>query len=199
MTIFNNLKLIPTVTVKSQDEAEVLAKILLKASLPIVELTLREGFSIDGMNTILNNESIFAGIGTITNVNDLENINYSKAKFLVSPGSNQKMIEQLHNKNVFIPGIETASEILVNKNLGVGVMKFFPAELLGGVKKLKAYLDVFPEIKFLCTGGINTSNYKDYLACQNVLAVGGSFVLPKKYITENDVDGGAQHLLKLKS
>ena len=52
MTIFNNLKLIPTVTVKSQDEAEVLAKILLKASLPIVELTLREGFSIDGMNTI---------------------------------------------------------------------------------------------------------------------------------------------------
>lgn len=63
MTIFNNFKLIPTVTVQSQDEAEVLAKILLKASLPIVELTLREGFSIDGMNTILNNESIFAGIG----------------------------------------------------------------------------------------------------------------------------------------
>jgi 2-dehydro-3-deoxyphosphogluconate aldolase/(4S)-4-hydroxy-2-oxoglutarate aldolase len=199
MTIFNNFKLIPTVTVQSQDEAEVLAKILLKASLPVVELTLREGFSIDGMNTILNNESIFAGIGTITNVNDLENINYSKAKFLVSPGSNQKMIEQLHNENVFIPGIETASEILINKNLGVGIMKFFPAELLGGVKKLKAYLDVFPEIKFLCTGGVNDSNYKDYLSCDNVLAVGGSFVLPQKYISEHDIDGGTQHLLKLKS
>ena len=52
------------------------------------------------------------------------------------------------------PGIETASEILVNKNMGIETMKFFPAELMGGTKKLKAYLDVFPKIKFLCTGGL---------------------------------------------
>ena len=199
MTIFNGHRLIPTVTVQSPDEADVLVKILLKAQLPIVELTLRQGFSVEAVNTLLDNENIFSGIGTITNSNDLDGIHYGKASFLVSPGSDQKVINQLNKEIAFIPGIETASEILVNKNMGIETMKFFPAELLGGIKKLKAYLDVFPEIKFLCTGGINTSNYKDYLACENVLAAGGSFVLPQKYISEHDVDGGAQHLLKLKS
>ena len=198
MTIFNGHRLIPTVTVQSLDEADVLVKILLKAELPIVELTLRQGFSIEAVNTLLDNENIFSGIGTITNYNDLDGIHYGKAIFLVSPGSDLKVINQLNKEIVFVPGIETASEILVNKNIGIETMKFFPAELLGGIKKLKAYLDVFPEVKFLCTGGINTANYKDYLACENVLAVGGSFVLPQKYITENDIDGGAQHLLQLK-
>ena len=199
MTIFNGHRLIPTVTVQSPEEADVLVKILLKAQLPIVELTLRQGFSVEAVNTLLGNENIFSGIGTITNSNDLDGIHYGKASFLVSPGSDQKVINQLNKEIAFIPGIETASEILVNKNMGIETMKFFPAELLGGTKKLKAYLDVFPEIKFLCTGGINTANYKDYLPCENVLAVGGSFVLPQKFISEHDVDGGAQHLLKLKS
>jgi 2-dehydro-3-deoxyphosphogluconate aldolase/(4S)-4-hydroxy-2-oxoglutarate aldolase len=199
MTIFNGHRLIPTVTVQSLDEAEVLVKILLKAELPIVELTLRQGFSVEAINALLGNENIFSGIGTIINSNDLDGIHYDKASFLVSPGSDQKVINQLNKEIAFIPGIETASEILVNKNMGIETMKFFPAELMGGVKKLKAYLDVFPEIKFLCTGGINTANYKDYLTCENVLAVGGSFVLPQKYISEHDIDGGALHLLKLKS
>ena len=198
MTIFNGHRLIPTVTVQSLDEADVLVKILLKAELPIVELTLRQGFSVEAINTLLDNENIFSGIGTITNPDDLDGIHYGKANFLVSPGTDQNVINQLNKEIAFIPGIETASEILVNKNMGIEIMKFFPAELLGGIKKLKAYLDVFPEIKFLCTGGINTANYKEYLTCENVLAVGGSFVLPQKYISEHDVDGGAQHLLKLK-
>jgi 2-dehydro-3-deoxyphosphogluconate aldolase/(4S)-4-hydroxy-2-oxoglutarate aldolase len=199
MTIFNGHRLIPTVTVQSLDEADVLVKILLKAQLPIVELTLRNGFSLEALNTLLDNENIFSGIGTITNSNDLDGIHYDKASFLVSPGSDQRVINQLNKEIALIPGIETASEILMNKNMGIQTMKFFPAELLGGTKKLKAYLDVFPKIKFLCTGGINASNYKEYLACENVLAVGGSFVLPQKFISEHDVDGGAQHLLKLKS
>ena len=199
MTIFNGHRLIPTVTVQSLDEADVLVKILLKAELPIVELTLRQGFSVEAINTLLGNENIFSGIGTITDSNDLDSIHYGKAGFLVSPGSDLKVINQLNKEIVFIPGIETASEILVNKNMGIETMKFFPAELMGGTKKLKAYLDVFPKIKFLCTGGINASNYKEYLACENVLAVGGSFVLPQKFISEHDVDGGAMHLLKLKS
>ena len=199
MTIFNGHRLIPTVTVQSLDEADVLVKILLKAELPIVELTLRQGFSVEAINALLGNENIFSGIGTITNPDDLDGIYYGKAGFLVSPGSDLKVINQFNKQIAFIPGIETASEILVNKNMGIEIMKFFPAELLGGIKKLKAYLDVFPEIKFLCTGGINTSNYKEYLTCENVLAVGGSFVLPQKYISEHDVDGGVQHLLKLKS
>ena len=199
MTIFNGHRLIPTVTVQSPEEADVLVKILLKAQLPIVELTLRQGFSVEAVNTLLGNENIFSGIGTITNSNDLDGIHYGNASFLVSPGSDQKVINQLNKEIAFIPGIETASEILVNKNMGIETMKFFPAELLGGTKKLKAYLDVFPKIKFLCTGGINASNYKEYLACENVLAVGGSFVLPQKFISEHDVDGGTQHLLKLKS
>ena len=67
MTIFNGHRLIPTVTVQSPDEADVLVKILLKAQLPIVELTLRQGFSVEAVNTLLDNENIFSGIGTITN------------------------------------------------------------------------------------------------------------------------------------
>ena len=96
MKIFNGHRLIPTVTVQSLDEADVLVKILLKAELPIVELTLRQGFSIEAVNSLLDNENIFSGIGTITNSNDLDSIHYGKAIFLVSPGSDLKVINQLN-------------------------------------------------------------------------------------------------------
>ncbi len=103
MTIFNGHRLIPTVTVQSLDEADVLVKILLKAELPIVELTLRQGFSVEAINTLLGNENIFSGIGTITNSNDLDSIHYGKAGFFVSPGTYQKEINQQNKEILFIP------------------------------------------------------------------------------------------------
>lgn len=199
MTIFSNHKLIPTVTIKSQAEADALKNILIHASHPIVELTLRTGFSVEAVNSLLNDSELTIGIGTLTSLGDLEGIDYKQADFFVSPGSDLSLIKKLNEVAPFVPGIETSSEIMLNKNAGISVMKFFPAELLGGTKKLQAYADVYPEIKFLCTGGVNTSNYKSYLACKNVAAVGGSFVLPEKYIHEYDIQGGCDYLLNLKS
>lgn len=199
MTIFSNHKLIPTVTIKSQAEADALKNILIHASHPIVELTLRSGFSVEAVNSLLNDSELTIGIGTLTDLSDLEGIDYKQADFFVSPGSDLSLIKQLNEVAPFVPGIETSSEIMLNKNAGISVMKFFPAELLGGTKKLQAYGDVYPEIMFLCTGGVNSTNYKSYLACKNVVAVGGSFVLPEKYMHECDIQGGSDYLLNLKS
>ena len=98
--------------------------------------------------------------------------------FIVSPGLMQHLHKDLQDfKIAFIPGVVTPSEIIEGMALGYNTFKFFPAELVGGIKMLKAYATLFPSVKFCPTGGINEHNFKDYLALPNVLSVGGSWVL----------------------
>ena len=79
-------------------------------------------------------------------------------------------------------------------SFGLDRLKFFPAEQSGGVEKLKSFNAVFPEISFMCTGGINLLNYKSYTELRNVFSVGGSFVLPKEFLMEDDLDEAIKYL-----
>jgi 2-dehydro-3-deoxyphosphogluconate aldolase/(4S)-4-hydroxy-2-oxoglutarate aldolase len=98
--------------------------------------------------------------------------------FIVSPGLTSDLAKALFESEIpFLPGAITPSEIISGQELGVNFFKFFPANLFGGLETLKAYSSVFKGVKFCPTGGINESNYQDFLKLENVVSVGGTWVL----------------------
>lgn len=180
-------KFLPTVTVSSLDEAESLCKILKLAKINSLEITLRSSVSSEAIEFISMDNEINLGIGTVLKTEQLIELENKKINFVVSPGYSDAVASYTReNKIIYIPGVETSTEIIKAYENGYKLLKFFPAELSGGIEKLNAIYSVFPDIKFLCTGGINLSNYQEYIKLPNVCALGGSFVLPKKLINEAD-------------
>ena len=112
------------------------------------------------------------------------------ARFIVSPGMTPRLLEAAERWPVpFLPGAATASEAMALSDLGYSVLKFFPAEAMGGAVALKALAAPLPEIHFCPTGGIDATNAATYLALPNVAAVGGSWVAPAKLAARQDWAG----------
>jgi 2-dehydro-3-deoxyphosphogluconate aldolase/(4S)-4-hydroxy-2-oxoglutarate aldolase len=188
-------KFLPTLSIGSLDEAKILSTILKSSNIKYVEITLRSSISVEGIEYIANQDNINLGIGTVLNSKQLLNLPIPNIKFVVSPGFVDDVADFCHKKNIqYIPGIETSSEIIKAQNNGYDLLKFFPSEFIGGAEKLKAFSSVFPEISFMCTGGINLSNYKKYMDLPNVCSLGGSFVLPREFIHENKISQAINHL-----
>ncbi|MEL0208418.1 MAG: bifunctional 4-hydroxy-2-oxoglutarate aldolase/2-dehydro-3-deoxy-phosphogluconate aldolase [Gammaproteobacteria bacterium] len=188
-------KFLPTLSIRSLDEAKILSAILKSSNIKYVEITLRSSISVEGIEYIANQDNINLGIGTVLNSKQLLNLPIPNIKFVVSPGFVDDVADFCHKKNIqYIPGIETSSEIIKAQNNGYDLLKFFPSEFIGGPEKLKALSSVFPKISFMCTGGINLSNYKKYMDLPNVCSLGGSFVLPREYIHENKISQAINHL-----
>ena len=186
---------IPTLTIKSLDEAVVLERIIQKTSINVVELTLREGYCLEGIDLLLNNKNIHVGLGTVYHPDQLDGINTDKIDFIVSPGFSLELYEfTQHERILYIPGIETASEIIKAINNNLMLLKFFPAEQAGGILKLKSFREVFKGVRFMCTGGINLENYKNYLNEPNVCSVGGSFILPRDFLNKDRVKEASNFL-----
>jgi len=188
-------KFLPTLSIGSLDEAKILSTILKSSNIKYVEITLRSSISVEGIEYIANQGNINLGIGTVLNSKQLLNLPIPNIKFVVSPGFVDDVADFCHKKNIqYIPGIETSSEIIKAQNNGYDLLKFFPSEFIGGPEKLKALSSVFPKISFMCTGGINLSNYKKYMDLTNVCSLGGSFVLPREFIHENKISQAINHL-----
>ena len=117
-------------------------------------------------------------MGTVVKVEQIQKAIELGIDFMVSPGLNSILAPHFENSNIaFIPGVATPSEIIEGIQLGYDTFKLFPAEIFGGVKLLKTYNGLFPDIKFCPTGGINEKNYEAYLKLPNVMCVGGSWVV----------------------
>ena len=188
-------KFLPTLSIGSLDEAKILSTILKSSNIKYVEITLRSSISVEGIEYIANQDNINLGIGTVLNSKQLLNLPIPNIRFVVSPGFVDDVADFCHRKNIqYIPGIETSSEIIKAQNNGYDLLKFFPSEFIGGSEKLKAFSSVFPKISFMCTGGINLSNYKKYMDLPNVFSLGGSFVLPREFIHENKISQAINHL-----
>ena len=188
-------KFLPTLSIGSLDEAKILSTILKSSNIKYVEITLRSSISVEGIEYIANQDDINLGIGTVLNSKQLLNLPIANIRFVVSPGFVDDVADFCHRKNIqYIPGIETSSEIIKAQNNGYDLLKFFPSEFIGGSEKLKAFSSVFPKISFMCTGGINLSNYKKYMDLPNVCSLGGSFVLPREFINENKISQAINHL-----
>ncbi|MDB2411351.1 bifunctional 4-hydroxy-2-oxoglutarate aldolase/2-dehydro-3-deoxy-phosphogluconate aldolase [Gammaproteobacteria bacterium] len=195
---FKPPKYLPTLTISSIDEARIVSKILQSVDIPYIEITLRSNVSIEAIEYIADQTNINLGIGTVLNSNQLLNLPIPKIKFVVSPGFNKDVAYFCKENDIeYIPGVETSTEIMEAQNYGLDVLKFFPAELAGGVQKLKALTSIFPKVSFMCTGGISVENYKKYIELPNVCSVGGSFILPKKLIKVDNITGAIDYLNSL--
>ena len=189
---------LPTLTLSSIEEAKKVFAVLQAANINSIEVTLRPSVSDDAIEFFSNQPEINLGLGTVLSLTQLLKFTNLNISYVVSPGFN----EEIHNycrleEITYIPGVETASEVMRMMNFGLNQLKFFPAEQSGGPEKLKAFYAVFPSINFMCTGGIDLNNYKQYVELPNVFAVGGSFVLPKEFLNTDDIEGAIEYLRML--
>jgi 2-dehydro-3-deoxyphosphogluconate aldolase/(4S)-4-hydroxy-2-oxoglutarate aldolase len=173
-------ELIPVVTINTLEEVDSVYEQLKANGISCIEITLRTAVSWDAIKLFKERygDQFKVGVGTIKSTSDIEKCQALKVDFLVSPGVSDSMIPVLNTCGIpFLPGVATPSEIIRGLEAGWKFFKFFPADLFGGIKALKTYGSVFGEAKFCPTGGINETNYRDFLALDNVLSVGGSWLV----------------------
>src|SRR3954454_4419853 len=179
---------IPVLTIERAADAVPLARALVAGGLPVIEVTLRTKIALEAIRAIAGEvPDCIVGVGTVTRVSDIAAAISAGAKYLVSPGTPAELAVALADASVpVLPGCATVSEAMALASRGFKVLKFFPAEACGGVAWLKSVAAPLPDLKFCPTGGIDSKNIAAYLACPNVLAIGGSWVAPKDAIAAAD-------------
>lgn len=181
------LRLVPVVILDSPDAAEPLADALCAGGLPCAEITLRTDSALQSIKALAGKESFLLGAGTVHSVDQAKAASDAGAQFIVTPGFNPKTVTWCLENNIPIyPGIATPTDLEMALDHGLDVVKFFPAETLGGVKTLKAFSSPYGGIQFIPTGGINAQNLKDYLDLPCVLACGGSWMVKPSLIRDGD-------------
>ena len=171
--------IVPVVVLNRVEDAEPLANALVAGGLPCAEVTFRTDAAEESIRTITKNfPDMLVGAGTVLSTEQVDRAIGAGAKFIVSPGLNPKVVEYCIKKGYPVcPGIMTPTELEVALGFGLDVVKFFPAENAGGLKMIKAMSAPYIMMKFMPTGGINATNVRDYLACDKILACGGSWMV----------------------
>ncbi len=171
--------LIPVVTFNSISEVEPMIEKLLNKNIHCIEITLRTPIAFEAIQFANTNygDKMDIGIGTIINHQQIEKAKELQVKFMVSPGINPVIFKALEDSQIaFIPGVATPSEIMLGLSQGWNTFKFFPANLFGGKDALKAYGQLFPDVKFCPTGGITKDTFQEFVDLKNVISVGGSWM-----------------------
>ncbi|GHV38468.1 hypothetical protein FACS189490_00460 [Clostridia bacterium] len=183
MSIFEKLYetgVVPVATFSDCGFAVSASEALQEGGLSCVEITFRTPEAEKCVNAVAKNVGITVGAGTILTVEQAKRAVGAGASFIVSPGTNAAVVEYCLKENVFvIPGVMTPSEVTLGVNLGLSLLKFFPAGQAGGLNMIKALSAPFPDLKFMPSGGITIENVPEYLAFSKVPVVGGSFMMKK--------------------
>ncbi|RDD84799.1 bifunctional 4-hydroxy-2-oxoglutarate aldolase/2-dehydro-3-deoxy-phosphogluconate aldolase [Streptomyces parvulus] len=179
---------VPVVVVDDLADAVPLARALVAGGLPAIEVTLRTPVALDAIRAIAGEvPGAVVGAGTVITPDQVGEIVAAGARFLVSPGWTDVLLDAMRSSGVpFLPGVSTTSEVVALLERGVREMKFFPAEAAGGTAYLKALAAPLPQARFCPTGGIGPGSAPDYLALPNVGCVGGSWMLPKDAVAGRD-------------
>lgn len=179
---------IPVITLARLMDAVPLARALSAGGLPMIEITLRSDIGLDAIRLITEEvEGAIPGAGTVLNASLFEQAEIAGARFLVSPGVTQELLDIARDSlTPFLPGCVTPSEIMAMQEEGYNLLKFFPAAQAGGAGFLSALAAPLPQMRFCPTGGINAGNAPDYLALPNVSCVGGSWVAPAELVRDGD-------------
>ncbi|HDN2513478.1 MULTISPECIES: bifunctional 4-hydroxy-2-oxoglutarate aldolase/2-dehydro-3-deoxy-phosphogluconate aldolase [Providencia] len=181
---------VPVIVIKKLEQAVPLAKALIDGGINVLEVTLRTECAIDAIRLIAQEvPEAIVGAGTVINAKQLMEVSQAGAQFAISPGLTEELLAAAVQGNIpLIPGISTVSELMLGMNYGLKEFKFFPAEANGGVKALKAITGPFSQVKFCPTGGISLTNYRDYLALDNVLCIGGSWLVPEDALNSGNYE-----------
>ena len=182
---------VPVLTIGAVDEGVALVRALVAGGLPIIEITLRSDAALATIRRIRAEwPDVLVGAGTVLTPEQAADALTAGARFIVSPGMTPRLMEAAERWPVpFLPGAATASEAMALSDLGYSVLKFFPAEPMGGAAALKALSAPLANISFCPTGGIDASNAAEYLVLSNVAAVGGSWVAPANLVAKQDWAG----------
>lgn len=171
---------IPVIVLDQVADAVPLAEALSLGELSVLEITLRSSVGLECIETVAKYDRWMVGAGTVLNRDDARRAIDSGAQFIVSPGLDEGTVAYCQDRNIpIVPGVCTPSEAQRAINMGLRLVKFFPAEAFGGVATLKALKGPFPNLKFVPTGGIALENMDSYLELPNVLAVGGSWMVAR--------------------
>ena len=183
--------ILPVVCLKTEDELKTFTDAILSTPVRCIEITMRHPFSFEALRYFKETHPEFIlGAGTIVNSELLDKVSHLGVDFCVSPGFDEDIISKATKKHMpFIPGCSTPSEFLKAQKYNINTVKLFPAECSGGVNALKLYESAFSGLSFLPTGGITLKNFLDYMACNNVIACGGSFMVPKELLQSGDSQG----------
>ncbi|MCI6006079.1 MAG: bifunctional 4-hydroxy-2-oxoglutarate aldolase/2-dehydro-3-deoxy-phosphogluconate aldolase [Blautia sp.] len=182
--------IIPVVVLNDAKDAAPLAKALCEGGLPCAEVTFRTAAAEESIR-IMSREfpEMFVGAGTVLTTEQVDRAVDAGAKFIVSPGLNPKVVKYCIEKGIPVtPGVCTPSEVEQAIELGLDVVKFFPAEPAGGLNMIKAMAAPYVGMKFMPTGGINPKNVREYLAYDRILACGGSWMVKGSLVEAGEFD-----------
>lgn len=184
MTKIGDIGVVPVVAIEDAADAVPLGQALLDGGLPCAEITFRTAAAADAIKAMSAAfPDIVVGAGTVLTVAQAEEAKAAGAQFIVTPGFDSAVVDYcLANDMPITPGVMTPTDINQALAKGLTLLKFFPAEVAGGVKALKSIGGPYVGIKFIPTGGINPKNMADYLSLPSVHACGGSFMVKKQMI-----------------
>ncbi len=179
---------VPVVVVQDAADAVPLARALVAGGLPAIEVTLRTPVALDAIRAIADEvPDAVVGAGTVITPEQVNESVAAGARFLVSPGWTDVLLEAMRGSGVpFLPGVSTTSEVVALLERGVTEMKFFPAQAAGGTAYLKSLAGPLPQARFCPTGGIGLASAPEYLALPNVGCVGGTWMLPEDAVAARD-------------
>lgn len=187
---FRALRIVPVIVIDDPADAVPLAGALSDGSLACAEVTLRTPRALEALRRIAAEQpDMLAGAGTVLTPAQAADARAAGARFIVAPGFNPAVVDYCltHQIPVF-PGVCTPTEIEMALGRGLSVVKFFPAEPIGGLAYLKAIAAPYTELSFIPTGGIGPSNLVSYLAFSRVVACGGSWMAPSDWIAAKQFD-----------
>ncbi len=184
------LRIAPVIVIDDPLNAVPLATALVDGGLPCAEVTFRTAGALEALRRICDESpGMLAGAGTVLSPKQAADAVAAGAQFIVAPGFNPAVVDYCLERNVPVfPGVCTPTEIEAAMQKGLSVLKFFPAEPIGGLPFLKAISAPYTMVEFIPTGGINLTNLGTYLAFKKVVACGGSWMAPAEWIAARQFD-----------
>ncbi|MBQ3234988.1 MAG: bifunctional 4-hydroxy-2-oxoglutarate aldolase/2-dehydro-3-deoxy-phosphogluconate aldolase [Clostridia bacterium] len=174
-----DVKVVPVVVINNIEDTIPTLQAMCDGNLPVAEITFRTACAEEAIKLgVKTFPDMYIGAGTVINVEQCKKAIDAGAKFIVSPGLSEEVALCCKEKGVtYYPGCVTPTEIMKAISLGIEVVKFFPANVYGGLKAIKALAGPFKQVKFLPTGGVSLENLKEFLEYDRIFAVGGSWMM----------------------
>ncbi len=180
--------LVPVVVIDDAAGARALGAALVAGGLPVAEVTFRTAAAADAIRVLRDRGDVLVGAGTVLTPGQVDEAVAAGASYVVSPGTSRAVVERcLEHGIVPLPGAVTASEVQAALELGITTVKFFPATTSGGAPAIAALAAPFGNVRFVPTGGVGPTNLDRYLALPSVIAVGGSWMVPRAAVRAGDV------------
>lgn len=187
-TLLPRAPILPVLDIASIADAVPLARTLVEAGLPVLEITLRREHALTVIETLAREvPEAIVGAGTVLTAAQFVQVADAGARFAISPGATESLYAAAADARIpWLPAVATASELMRGLEHGYRCFKFFPARAAGGVAALRGFAGPFPQARFCPTGGIDADSAPDYLALDNVVTVGGSWMVPSPALADRD-------------